>query len=260
MYRLLFLLLIAVLPSLLLPAQSKQRFRWQWQVKPAIGVNIPITTLFKNEITDYQFQYGEQSLSLQAITLGVFWNKHWGVEFTYQLNISKKARKLSDRFQQALEEQYGSQYYVSSRPAYSFYDAGLFGSHLEHGMLGVMYRMEKGRFYLQPKLSIGITSFNVNSELRYLKEKETNNVSMIHYNGGSTLKNQLMLAAATGMGYKLNEKFAVNLDLQTSWSKSNFNIYKTMTDQNTGAGSGETITYKKDLLTFTPLIGIMISF
>lgn len=257
-------LLIFLLPGLLqvytLLAQPKGRLKLQWQIKPAVGLNIPLTMLSNNTITDHQLEYADKTVAWQVVPVGVFWNKHWGIEFCYQANTSKKIRRQRDKFQQILEAQYSPNFYISSRPEYINYSTDVLGRQVERGFLGVVYRMEKNRLYLQPKLAIGVTSFYINTELYYLKEKKSNNVTMVYYDGGRPARDFFTLAAASAVGYKLHKRIAINLDLQTSWFQANFTINKSLTDQNTGASTQEAIRYKKPIFTFTPLLGAMISF
>ena len=241
-------------------AQPKPRLKLQWQIKPAVGLNIPLTTLRNNSITDYQLEYADKTVAWQVVPVAVFWNKHWGIEFVYQASTSKKIRQQEDRFRQVLEDQYSSNFYISPRPDHSNYSTDLLGGHVERGFLGVVYRTEKNRFYLQPKLAIGVTSFYINTELHYLKEKKSNDVTMIYYDGGRPARDFFTLVAASAVGYKLSKRIAINLDLQTSWFKANFTINKSLTNQNTGFSTQEAIDYKKHIFTFTPLLGAMISF
>lgn len=82
------LILLVCVPALHLSGQNKPspRFRLEWQLKPAAGFNIPLTRLFRGNVTDHLIKYDDQSFHWQFISLTAFFP---GKVYRKQPGISK---------------------------------------------------------------------------------------------------------------------------------------------------------------------------
>jgi len=214
----------------------------KFQLKVEGGLNMPLTKMNQNKITDYFIEYSTDNKLVPSISAIWFLRKRFGVEadlkFTY-FNDSKAAKY---NFQQYISDQYGENYFtkISSPISNNFIPVVSFG---------LVYRIETEHFYFYPKFSIGITSFYSNWGDIKLKEKNSNNEYEISYSQDKRAKDNFTLTPAVTMGYKLSDRFWVDLNLKTSLFRSNFTYTETRTNLYTKEVlQHEQTPYKEDII------------
>lgn len=260
MYKRFLLALVICIQALPLFSQHKSHRKLEWQLKPSAGFNIPLTKLLKGDVTDHLIAYDDHSFYWQVIALTLFFHKHWGVEFNFQGSTSGNISKRDNRFQQSMQNEYSNGYYVTPWTNATNEEFKAIGGHIERGYLGVIYRIESKRFFVYPKLSIGVSSFYTDLATVYLKEKETNTVVEVSYlTSKRPPKDHFTIATAAAAGYKLNRWLYLNFDLLASYYKTNFEFVKTTTDLNSGQSVQEETKYKKNMFNLCLGAGVIIS-
>jgi hypothetical protein len=238
--------------------QEKLNTYSKWYLKPAVGVNIPITTLLSGEITDNLFEYNDNSYYWQVISGNFFFSRNWGVEFTYQAGNSNSISGRADRFNSEIQKKFSENYFVSSSSGAQYDDFNIILGNIERGYFGIVYRIEKPKFIFLPKLLIGVTSFYTDWGSADLKEKGTNTVLKISYSSGKRPNDHFTFAPAFTFGYRLSKRVIANIDLLYSYYKTNIEFVEEIHNTFTEEISYKTIDYKKDIHTLTIGIGLII--
>ncbi len=229
-------------------------------IKPAIGINLPITNLLQGEVTDDLFKYSDNSFYYQILSGNFFFSKHWGIEFTYQAGYSNSISGRADRFQNKMQKMYGKDYFVSTESGAQYNGVNPILGDIERGYLGLVYRIEGNKFILLPKLLLGIVSFSTDWATIDLKEKGTNNVLKISYDSGRRPNDYFTIVPAVTFGYRLSERIIANVDILYSYYKTNIEFIEKTRNTFTEEISNKTIDYKKNVNTLTIGIGLIIEF
>ena len=252
-----FISLMLCLQTVHAYSQDSLRYNTRLQVNPSFGFNIPLTTLLKGDVTDPLLRVNDHYHYLQ-VSLSYFFNKHWGLTFDYRAGFSKSIGKKGDQFTELLQSQYAKDYYVTSYfPGGSDTDPKFLGQ-IQQGYLGAIYRLEWNHFFIYPKLAIGITSFYTDWGQVYLKQKNANDVINIQYWPNKMPHDQFAFAASTSMGYKISKRVFINLNVLSSYYKTNITYTQTTTDLNSGQSATDIITYKRGLLSLGLGAGLII--
>lgn len=230
----------------------------KWHLKPAVGLNIPITNLFCGEITDNLFKYADNSYYWQVLSLSRFFSSKWGLEFAYQAGHSRNITDRADRFTLELQEQYGDKYFVSSSSGAQYETFSYIGGSIERGYLGLVYRLEKPHFVLLPKISIGVTSFYTDWGSAVLKEKGSNNVYQLSFDPGKRPNDHFTLAPSLTFGYRLSKRLFANIDILYSYYKTNIEYITELRNTFTGETAYETIDYKRNMHALTIGMGLIV--
>ncbi|AXY75668.1 hypothetical protein D3H65_17535 [Paraflavitalea soli] len=240
------LLFIACLPVVAVLGQGKKRnmLGLEFQGKLSMNYDISLTQLLNGGPTDDLLGYEDRTCYLPIIGLSLFFDKHWGLDFNFQAVISNKPSRKVDQFSKRMQAEYSNHYYVDPFTSAGYTDPG---GAIQRGFLGLIYRLESRRFFMYPKFSLGITSFEANYGRAYLKEKESNKELMVFYATGKPNRDHFTIAASSAFGYKLCKWLYFNVDLQTSWYKTNISYIKTITDLESGQVTSESIRYKKNI-------------
>jgi hypothetical protein len=198
-----------------------------------------MTKLLQGAETDYLFQYDDNSIYWQILSISYFFHKHWGLEFNYQAGTSSKIRQRGDKFAANMQSQYGDRYYVTSGASVMYDDDfNFFSGDIERGYLGVIYRFETNKFYAYPKFAIGITSFYADWGRADLKEKNSNIQCQVGYSKGKYRPvDNFTIAPSVSFGYKLSKRFYLNADIMLSYYKTNIVYEKRFTNFYTDADS-----------------------
>lgn len=230
----------------------------KWYLKPAAGINIPISALLSGEITDNLIEYDDNAYYWQVISGNFFLSQKWGVEFTFQASTSKCISVRTDRFNAEIQQKYGEDYFIkpSSGPLYDDFD--IVGGDIERGYLGIVYRIEKQRYIFLPKLFIGVTSFYIERGVADLKEKGTNTVLKLSYSSGKRPNDHFTVAPAFTFGYRLSKRFIANIDLLYSYYKTDIKFTEEIRNTFTEETSYKTINYNKNIHTLTIGIGLIL--
>lgn len=256
MQRKLLLLLIACLPAMAVSGQGKIFPSLELQVKPSVNYNIGLTKVLNGGPTDHLLGYDDRTWYLQVIGLSLFFHKHWGIDFNLQSIISNRRSWKAERFGEQMKAAYNDHYFVDPFSSSGYYYVG---GAIQRGHLGLIYRLESNRFFMHPKLSLGITSFDIYNGRSYLKEKESNIVLEVYYLANKHTTNHFTVGASTAFGYKLCRWLYFNVDLQTSWYKTNIRFTKTITDLESGQNTSESIHYKKHVFNLGLGAGLIFS-
>lgn len=238
--------------------QEKSETYSKWYLKPAVGINIPLTNLLLNEITDNLFEYDNNSYYWQVISGNFFFLKNWGVEFTYQAGNSKNISGRADRFNSEIQNKFGENYFVTPSSGAQYDDSNIILGNIERGYLGIVYRIEKYRFIFLPKLMIGVTSFYTDWGKADLKERGTNTVLKISYTSGKRPNDHFTIAPAVTFGYRISKRFIVNLDFLYSHFKTNIEFIEKTRNVFTEEVSYKSIDYKKNINTLSIGIGLIV--
>ncbi|MEO8147592.1 MAG: hypothetical protein ABI723_08150, partial [Bacteroidia bacterium] len=231
--------------------QDTLNYKSKWQTRPNYGINILITKLLDGRIADNLFEYGDNSTYWQVLSVSYFFHKHWGLEFNFQGMTAGNISKRADNFSNAMKSDYEDNYYVTSSTGASYDDFNPFSGNFERGFIGLIYRYEKKRFFIYPKFSIGVSSFYTDWGKALLKQKNSNNLIEVSYDSGKRPNDHFIVATSTALGYKLSKRFYLNIDVMTSYYKTDITFTKKTTDLNTNISTSEDIRYDKDLFTLS---------
>lgn len=231
--------------------QSSLKHKLEWQTRPNIGINIPITKLLNGSITDDLFAYGDNSTYWQVLSVTCFFNKHWGAEFNFQGMTAGNISKRGDNFSNVIKSKHGDNYYVTPSTGASYDDFDYVGGDFGRGFIGLIYRFEKRKFFIYPKFSIGVTSFHSDWGTALLKQKNSNNLLKVTYDSGKRPNDHFILATSTAIGYKLSKKIYLNIDLMTSYYKTDITFIEKTTDLNTNISTSKNYRYNKDIFTLS---------
>ena len=236
------LFLILFYPFQIILGQIDSNTYTKWYLKPAIGVNLPITKLLTGELTDNLFGYNDHSNYIQFLSVNYFFNQKWGIEFTYQIGKSDNTLGRSDRFYSAIDEHYNSKYYISNNAGFD--DTAI----IEKGYIGAVYRIEKRSYIILPKLLISSTSFYTDWGEAKLKEKGSHHILDVSYSAGDRrLKEYFNIIPAITFGYRISNKFFVNIDFFYSYFKSNIEFIKETRDVFSRDTTTKKFNYKKGI-------------
>ena len=246
--------------------QDSLAYKSKWQAKLLVGTNIPITKLLQGAETDYLFQYDDNSYYWQILSLSYFFHKHWGLEFNFQAGTSSRLReksdnnlitKRADNFNTNMQSQYGDNFYVNSGTGAEYDDFNFFSGDIQRGYLGIIYRFETDKFYVYPKFSIGVISFNTDWGRADLKEKNSNIEYKVYYSSGKVSNDHFTLAPSVSFGYKILNRIYLNADVMLSYYKANIAYEKTTTNLYTSENTVEHFEYKKGISTLSLGAGLI---
>ena len=228
----------------------------KWQLKPQIGVNIPITKLMQGEITDNLFQYNDNSVYWQILSVSYFWSKHFGVGFDYQASASNKIQNKPENFIAAINSEFEDNYFVNT--ALWNYETNLLTGDIQRILIGLIYRIETYNLYFYPKLSVGRTSVKTETAGAYLNEKNSHLQYSISYSSEMYYQNRFFtVAPSASFGYKILDRLFLNADIMLSYFKSNVEFQKESTNLYTQNKTVEYFDYKKDIYTLSLGAGII---
>lgn len=253
------LLIILFLPWVVLDVNGQiVNYKSKWQIKPAVGVNIPLTKLLKGDIEDDLIRFDDKSFYWQFISAAYFFHKHWGLELNFQGATAHSISKKYDHFVQTIEAEKGNDFFITPTSSGIYNTFNIVSGHIEYGSLGLIYRLESNRLFLYPKLSIGVLSFYVDWAIVYLKEKDGNNVYTVNYYNGRRPQDHFCPALSVAGGYKLLKNVFFNIDLSTRYFKTDITFPVTTTDLNTEQQTVSLNRYKKNIFTLSAGAGFII--
>lgn len=236
--------------------QAQENYATRWHIKPAFGVNIPITKMPSRGITDHLIEYENASSYAQLLAGTWFFNKRWGISFRYQDQQSKNLSRRDKKFLDKVEADYQEDYYVTSSTSARYPSTSLFGAP-NRALFGLVHRYEKDNWFIYPEFSFGTASFYTDWGKAYLKKKNSNELFLLSYSSERMPHDFLTLTLSSAMGYKLSKKFFLNADVMGSWYQANLQFEKQFTDLHTNHSSSEIIHYKKQILTFGAGLGLI---
>lgn len=241
---------------------GQEAYQSKFQIRLLVGSDFPITRISQGVETDNLLQFDNSSFYIQPmypITISYFFSKHWGAEFNMQGSLSNKVRNRGDKFIADMQSQYGDMFYVNALSTSDpDFDSSLSDFFSLRGFLGVIYRFETDKYYVYPKFSVGLTSFNTDRGSVNLKEKNSNNKYRVsHSNGGELSKDYFTLAPSVSLGYKISRRFFLNADIMFSYFKTDFVYEKTTTNLFTNEKSVVYFDYKKGISTLSLGAGLI---
>lgn len=209
----------------------------KFQLKVEAGYNIPLTNMNQGKITDYFTEYSSEKKFIPSISAIWFLRKRFGVEADVKFLYFNDSKNASERFNQFAINEYSENYFVKTNSPIS-------NNFIPVISFGLVYRLETEHFYFYPKFSIGITSFYSNWAIIDLKEKNSNNEYEVEFSQGKIAKDNFTMIPAVTMGYKLTDRFWIDLNVKGSFFRSNFTYEKTLTNLYTNEVEVEKTPYK----------------
>lgn len=231
------------------------KFR-KWYIKPAAGVNIPLTKLLGNEITDNLISYDDNSFYWQVISGNYFFDRKWGVELTCQTGISDRFLNRDKRFTRQIEGKYGNRFFVEATTEND--DFLVFGDNIDRILIGIVHRVQKRKLLLMPKFLFGITPFYTNSGEAFLKEKGTNQLLHLTYEPKKVSEENFTVAPAVTIAYRVYKKTMLNLDAMYSFYLTDFEYTESLRNTLNNRTQTRIILYDKGVSTLTVGAGLII--
>lgn len=236
-------------------SQNSLRYHTKWHISTSFGGYTTLHPYFKGEVTDPLIEFEDRTLSWQYLSSSYFFLKHWGVALDLQWGYTQKTTQKTDQFNQLMQTRYGNDYYVNTSTGNAYSTSPGFVGKIERGYLSMVYRAELPRFFIYPKLGIGITSFYSNWALLDLKQKNTNNVLEVSFNHDRGI-DFFTISASALAGYKLSKRIFLHLEPLGSFYKTRFNYTKTTTDLNSKESTIDVISYRRNVFSLSLSAGL----
>lgn len=228
-------------------------------IKPAAGINIPITNLLTGKITDNLIEYDDNTYYWQIVSGNFFFLKNWGAEFLLQSSHSKNIENRYDTFNLAMQKKYGDNYFVSVNTTPHNVERGRFptGS-IQRIYIGIVNRYEKPKYFFLSKLLFGFTVFETDYFMATtLKEKGTNTVLRLTYTSSGDQISHFTIAPTFTFGYRLTRRILANVDFGYSYYKANFTFNEKIRNTFTQEATTKRIEYKNPIHTLSLGVGFI---
>lgn len=237
--------------------QDTLAYKSKMQIRVLGGANIPITTFMQGTALDYLLLYDDHSYNWQILSLSYFFSKHWGVEANIQASSSDKIADRPHNFFESMKLEYGDRYSVHSFSSdYNYSENILIGS-ITKSYIGAVYRLETNKFYMYPKLAIGMTSLSTDKNSVKLKELNSNNEYEVSFSSKKSTNHYFTLAPSVSFGYKIFKRIYLNADVTLSYFKTGIEFKKDLRNLYTNESVVEYFDYKNDVLTLSLGAGVI---
>lgn len=233
----------------------------KWHIKASAGVNIPLTNFLNGNITDNLIMLNDKpTFHVQYFGFAYFFTKHWGVEADLHVNYQTQKMKENKQndLKQRIFDEFEDNYFIENKWFLSPKTTSDFSC-----SLGIVYRIESGSFYFYPKLSVGFKSINVETERLMLKQKNSHNLLELQYAIDNKDIDDFIVypfSLSTSIGYKLNKKLRLNIDVATSAYYANITFNKSLKNFVTESVDIKQYHYKKTICNLYLGAGLMIVF
>jgi hypothetical protein len=236
--------------------QDNDNYQAKIQINPSFGAIMPITKLLEGKAPDYLLSYENEIGYWQVVSGTYFFRQRLGVQFDVQVGFVNKPARREEKFQQHVLSDFGrDQYFVVDNPSFLVDQSDTYA----RGRIGLVYRFEHNRWFLYPKFSVGISSISAQAAVVYLKEKDTNNMLKVSYQGTTSNSSFLDVAAGFSAGYKLSNRVYLNIDIAVSHFRNDIDYKKTVKNlANDDAASTETIAYRRTIFNLNAGAGVII--
>ncbi len=209
-------------------AQKKPFWKQRFIIGHGIGYGFQMNKLQVDPVTDQLSTVNDQGVSLRLLTIDWFLKDNWGVELSLYGLTDEDERKRDKKFEQLFEKQFENQYYVNT-PWYSD-DANLLNKFT--ASLGLIYKIERGRFTGIPKFFVGVTEITYNNRYSlYLKEKNKNMIMKVDYGSSSYSKGKLLLGSSIMVMYRFNSILGITFNASSFWHQAEIDYTRKMTNQ-----------------------------
>lgn len=237
-------------------SQKIKPYKTKLQVETAAGGSLALTKLFTGNASDHLISYAENAFYFQ-LAVSYFFHRHWGTELNFRYMYDRSMSGRQGKFTDAMNARYGNNYFVL-RPNAILTDEVGSSNGIERGVLGIVYRYEKNRLFIHPKLSFGICSFYTDYDNVYLKEKNANAVIGITYKPNKHPQDHFIVSPAVSVGYKPWKRYFFSLDIAGSYFKTNFAYNEEIKDMNTGQINNTKFEYKKNIFNLSVGAGLIV--
>lgn len=216
---------LCVLPA---AAQKKPLWKQRFILGHGIGYGFQMNKLQVNPVADQLSSVNDQGVSLRLLTMDWFLKNNWGIELSLYGLTDADERKRSKKFEQLFEKQFENRYYVNT-PWYSD-NTNLLNKFTAN--LGLVYKIERGRFTFIPKFFVGVTEITYNNRYSlYLKEKNKNMILKVDYRSDSFSKGKLLLGPSLTAMYRFNSILGVNFNASSFWHQGDIAYVQQLTNQ-----------------------------
>jgi hypothetical protein len=252
---------ILICTLLLIPiqllSQLDSSYRDIWQTRIQAGINIPITSLPSSDPSTSLIEYSNHSQFLQLLSATYFFNRKWGIEFNYQGISSPSLRNRQENFSNKITPEFSEEYFVDVSSGAQYDKFNFFSRNFERGLLGIVYRIEKNKFFIQPKLALGVTSFYTDWGNVDLKQRNSNRRAEVQYTPTKSVQDPFTIAPSVIVGYTLTRRLYLHTEIMLSHFQTSFSYIKTTEDFLTEEINSETINYHKNILTLSIGTGLI---
>ncbi|RAW00348.1 hypothetical protein [Pseudochryseolinea flava] len=225
-------------------------------INPAVGAIIPIKKLFKGDASDALIGYKDLNFYWQALSGSLYFNRRFGIQFDAQIAFVDKVNINAPKFQEQVREQFGvDRFFVAGSGGEVWY-ANM--KSVARVMLGGVYRYETTRWFLNPRLSVGVSTFDIQNASVVLKEKDSHEFYTVSYKRSNVATNSFTVLAGISTGYKLRPRLYLNVDLSGSYFRPNLTINEDVRQASNGEMSSRTVDYKRSIVSINAAAGVII--
>jgi hypothetical protein len=165
---------------------------------------------------------GESEYYISPINGSYFFTPQWGIDLNVSFVMPAMAKRSDVETQ--LQREVANQFYLKDFAIVREEAPKIFFN------VGAVYRIDRGSYFLMPKLSISTLSLDLSPVSFLLKEKNTN--TYIHKKYQSEDLNKTYVGANLTLmgGYKLSKRFSVLAEVSGSWHQLKAKVVEVSVD------------------------------
>lgn len=210
-------------------AQKKPLRKQRLIFSHGVGYAFALNTLSVDPVIDQLVDINDKGVLLNFFTVNWFIKNNIGIEMRLQGLPGNNTQHQGKALKQLIEEHFGDQYYYQSQYPVNLNQSDGFPGFA--GLLGLTYKLERGRFSYISKFYVGY--MNVSGSSSYtniLKEKNTNTVLSVRYQGDPDLESAAVFGPAASVMYRFNSLVGIRANASYLWHKAGIRYEQTITD------------------------------
>jgi hypothetical protein len=200
--------------------QSEWDYLARWQIRTTGGIHQPYHNLSeKSMASQFLFSGGVSDKYIAPMNVSYFFKEKWGVDVSMALVIAADGKRYN--LESQIERQYANQYYLKNLKIVRDESPKILFN------VGAVYRIEKDRYFLMPRLGVSMLSLDVSPVTFTLKERNTNTYLQKEYRSKNFNRTHVGANLALMGGWKIIRRLSVVAEVSGSWHSLHSSVVET---------------------------------
>jgi hypothetical protein len=210
-------------------AQKKPLRKQRLIFSHGVGYSFALNSLPVDPVIDQLVDMNGKGVLLNFFTVNWFMKNNIGIELRMQGLPGDNTQNRKKTLELLVEDHFGDQYYYQSQ--YGFNPNQSDGFPGFAGLLGLTCKFERGRFSYIPKFYVGYMDVSGSSSYtNILKEKNTNTILSVRYQGDPDLESAPVFGPAASVMYRFNSLVGIRVNASYLWHKAGVHYERRITD------------------------------